>query len=205
MGTDMEFNEKLQELRKQKGLTQEELARRLYVSRTAVSKWESGRGYPSIETLKTIAHFFSVTVDELLSSEEILTIAEENRKQNESHFRDLVFGLLDLCMSLLLFLPLFATKADGAIQAASLLTLIGTRLYLKIAYFTAVIGMTVMGVLTLTLQNRTAALWIKNKTKISLITGVLSALLFIISLQPYAAAFTFSLLVVKAIVLLKHR
>ena len=56
----MEFNERLQELRKQKGLTQEELAKELYVSRTAVSKWESGRGYPGIESLKMIAKFFSL-------------------------------------------------------------------------------------------------------------------------------------------------
>ena len=54
----MEFNEKLQELRKNKGLTQEELAEALYVSRTAISKWESGRGYPSIDSLKEIANFF---------------------------------------------------------------------------------------------------------------------------------------------------
>lgn len=40
----MEFCEKLQELRKKRGLTQEELAEQLYVSRTAISKWESGRG-----------------------------------------------------------------------------------------------------------------------------------------------------------------
>ena len=50
----MEFNEKLQELRKKKGLTQEELADILFVSRTAVSKWESGRGYPNIESLRDI-------------------------------------------------------------------------------------------------------------------------------------------------------
>jgi len=40
------FNEKLQQLRKEKGLTQEQLAEELFVSRTAISKWESGRGYP---------------------------------------------------------------------------------------------------------------------------------------------------------------
>ncbi|MEG2626288.1 MAG: bacitracin resistance transcriptional activator BcrR, partial [Christensenella sp.] len=53
----MEFNEKLQELRKNKNLTQEQLAEQLYVSRTAISKWESGRGYPSIDSLKEISKY----------------------------------------------------------------------------------------------------------------------------------------------------
>ena len=131
----MEFNEKLQELRKQRGLTQEELAQRLYVSRTAVSKWESGRGYPNIESLKAIAGFFSVTVDELISSGEILTAAEEDQKQTKKHFRDLVFGLVDLCVSLLLFLPLFSEKSTDVIRAVSLLRLGGVEAYLKIVYF----------------------------------------------------------------------
>ena len=77
----MEFHEKLQELRKNKGLTQEELSQMLYVSRTAVSKWESGRGYPNIDSLKAIAKFFGITVDQLLSGEEVLTIAEEDQKE----------------------------------------------------------------------------------------------------------------------------
>ena len=67
----MEFNEKLQELRKSKGLTQEELAEALYVSRTAILKWESGRGYPSIDSLKEISKFFSVTIDELQKRKKI--------------------------------------------------------------------------------------------------------------------------------------
>ena len=54
----MEFHEKLQELRKSRGLTQEELAEALFVSRTAISKWESGRGYSSIDSLKEISRYF---------------------------------------------------------------------------------------------------------------------------------------------------
>ena len=107
----MEFNEKLQELRKNKGLTQEELAEALYVSRTAISKWESGRGYPSIDSLKEIAKYFSVTIDELLSSDEVLSIAEEDNKQKETHFRSLVFGLLDISVLMFFFLPFFGQKS----------------------------------------------------------------------------------------------
>ena len=59
----MEFNEKLQKLRKEQNLTQEELAEKLFVSRTAISKWESGRGYPSIDSLKVIAKYFHITID----------------------------------------------------------------------------------------------------------------------------------------------
>jgi transcriptional regulator with XRE-family HTH domain len=59
----MEFNEKLQKLRKEKGMTQEELAEALFVSRTAVSKWESGRGYPNIESLKDVSAFCNVSIE----------------------------------------------------------------------------------------------------------------------------------------------
>jgi transcriptional regulator with XRE-family HTH domain len=201
----MELNEKLQELRKQKGLTQEELAEVLFVSRTAISKWESGRGYPNIESLKAIAKFFSVTVDELLSTDEVLTIAEEDNKRKEKRFRDLIYGLLDLSIAMLLFLPFFAEKADGAIQSVSLITLGGVQPYLKIAYLAVVIVMTVMGILTLTLQNCQAMAWLKSKTMISLVLGAIAVLVFMISSQPYAALFAFALLVIKALMLIKHR
>ena len=77
----MEFHEKLQELRKRRGLTQEELAQALCVSRTAISKWESGRGYPGIDSLKAIAAFFAVSIDDLLSGDALLTIAQEEGKR----------------------------------------------------------------------------------------------------------------------------
>ena len=201
----MEFHEKLQKLRKQKELTQEELAASLYVSRTAISKWESGRGYPNIESLKTIAKFFSVTVDELLSSDEVLTIAEEDSKRKENHFRDLAYGLLDLCIAMLLFLPFFAESTDGFIQSVSLIALDGVQIYLKITYIAVVIAMTIMGVLILTLQNCQALFWLKSKTPISLSLGAVLVLLFMISSQPYAAVFAFVLLAIKTFILIKRQ
>ena len=199
----MEFNEKLQELRKQKALTQEELSEALFVSRTAISKWESGRGYPNIDSLKAIARFFGVTIDELLSGEELLTIAEEDTMQREKHFRDLVFGLLDCSIAIFFILPLFGQKADTVVQEVSLLSLTEIAPYLRAVYFVVVIGIVLSGISTLALQNCHQAFWVKNKSKISLILNAVGALLFIISLQPYAAVLLFIFLVIKVLMLVK--
>ena len=194
----MEFHKKLQELRKQKGLTQEELAQALFVSRTAISKWESGRGYPNIDSLKAIAKFFGITIDELLSGDELLTIAEEDHRQKQNHFFDLVFGLLDISILLFLFLPFFAQNSGGALQEVSLLALTKIQPWLRITYLVAVTGMMVIGVLTLALQNCTRPFWVQNKNKLSLLWNVATAFLFIVSRQPYAAAFAFVYLIIKA-------
>ena len=145
-----------------------------------------------------------MTVDDLLSTDEVLTIAEEDSKQKEKHFRDLIYGLLDFCIAMLLFLPFFAKKADGIIQCVSLIVLDGVQPYLKTAYLAVVISMSVMGVLTLVLQNCQAAAWIKSKTMISLILGAIAVLVFMISSQPYAALFAFALLAIKALLLIKR-
>lgn len=75
----MLFNEKLKMLRKQNNLTQEELAEKLYVSRQAITKWESGDGTPDIENLKQISIVFNTTIDELIKEDINVTI--ENREQ----------------------------------------------------------------------------------------------------------------------------
>ena len=199
----MEFNEKLQELRKQRGLTQEELAQSLYVSRTAISKWESGRGYPNIESLKTIAKFFAITIDELLSGDELLTIAEEDNRQKGKYLRDLVFGLLDCSVAMFFFLPFFGEKTGGVIREVSLLALAGVSSWLRTAYFSVVIEIILCGVLTLALQNCRQAFWDRNKNQISLLLNTVGTLLFMISLQPYAAAFLFVFLAIKVLMLIK--
>ena len=197
----MEFNEKLLELRKQKGLTQEELANALYVSRTAISKWESGRGYPSIDSLKTISDFFGITLDELLSADKVLTLAKEDSKQKENVFINTVFALLDIIVLLLLFLPLFGQEEGGNVIAVSLLDFKKIAPILKIAYYIAVTTIPLFGTITLVLQSFTAIPPIKNMVSIILTLSVL--ILFIISSQPYAAVLLLSFTVIKALLLIK--
>ena len=201
----MEFNEKLQELRKKRGLTQEELASKLYVSRTAISKWESGRGYPSIESLRMISEFFSVSIDDLLSSNEALSIAEKNNRKNEKQLKSLVLGLLDLSMLLILFLPLFAQRGSEVVTPSSLVLLDGVQPYIKVSYFILVIFVSLFGAVTLALQGFYATMWLKLKGIISLSLGILTVILFMITLQAYASVFAFALLTIKAILLLIKR
>lgn len=65
----MAFGERLQEVRRRAGLTQEQFAAELKVSRQAVSKWESCRGYPEIEKILYICNRYQVSLDELFSQE----------------------------------------------------------------------------------------------------------------------------------------
>ncbi len=67
----MTLGEKIKNLRTRNNLTQEELADRLFVTRTAVSKWETNRGYPDIANLKSIAELFGVSLDDLVSDEDV--------------------------------------------------------------------------------------------------------------------------------------
>ena len=116
-----------------------------------------------------------------------------------------MYGLLDLCIAMLLFLPFFAEKADGIVRSVSLIALDGVQPYLKIAYFAVVLSMIVMGIMTLALQNCQAMAWVKSKTMISLILGAIAVLVFMISSQPYAAVFAFALLAIKALILIKRQ
>ena len=200
----MELCEKLQELRKRRALTQEELAAALYVSRTAISKWESGRGYPNIDSLKAISRFFGVTIDDLLSGEELLSLAEEAQQQQAANDRHLVFALLDISMALFLFLPVFGQNTDGAMRSVSLTALTGLSAYLTSAYWLIIITMIASGAAILLLKDAAQSKRMQHARKLSLLLGAAAVLLFIISRQPYAAAFAFVFLSIKALMLLKH-
>ena len=85
----MTLAEKLKEARRQSGLSQEQLAEKLSVSRSAIAKWESGKGMPDVENLKAIAKLLNVSVDYLLNdgeAKDIIQIKEAiNLDEYEKH------------------------------------------------------------------------------------------------------------------------
>ena len=201
----MEFHEKLQKLRADEGLTQEELAERLYVSRTAVSKWESGRGYPSIDSLKAIAKHFHVTVDELIGTEEIVTLAEQDKKEAGRKHTALLCGILDCFTVLLLFLPVYGNSGNGAVSSSPVFALTGTGRWLQ-TVFIVVLGLNVInGFFTVVLSSLDRPVWTRHRMVTGMALSILSTMLFIMARQPYPGFFCLCILLAKGFLLLKSR
>ena len=200
----MEFNEKLQKLRKEQNLTQEELAEKLFVSRTAISKWESGRGYPSIDSLKVIAKYFHITIDELIGNEEIISLAEQDIKEHNKKHTALICGVLDCFVALLLFLPLFG-NGDSSGASVTVFSLTGVSGWLKIVFIVA-IGLTVLnGFCGVVLGSFDKPIWNRRSVVTGLGLSILAVVLFIVTRQPYAGAFCFFVLIIKGILFLESK
>ena len=200
----MEFNENLQKLRKEQNLTQEELAEKLFVSRTAISKWESGRGYPSIDSLKVIAKYFHITIDELIGNEEIISLAEQDIKEHNKKHTALICGVLDCFVALLLFLPLFG-NADSSGASVTVFSLTGVSGWLKIVFIVA-IGLTVLnGFCGVVLGSFDKPIWNRRSVVTGLGLSILAVVLFIVTRQPYAGAFCFFVLIIKGILFLESK
>lgn len=197
----MEFSEKLQELRKSRGLTQEELAQALYVSRTAVSKWESGRGYPSIESLKDISGYFSVSIDDLLSGERLLSIAEKENKSNIRGICDFLFGLFDLFSFMLVVLPLYPNEAHGYVFSVSLLSYTQTTAFNKTLYWVFFALMFACGIAKILFLRIKAEKISRIITGFSIVIGVLTVILLGLTRQGYAVIVAFFLLLCKGAVI----
>ena len=124
----MKFGEKLKQLRKDNNLTQEDLANKLYVTRTAVSKWETDKALPSIESMKLISELFHVSIDELISDSDI-----ETKRLHDEKIAKIMYGLaigfliLATTFSLLAY---FLAKPYLSIPAAA-----STILYIVFAIF----------------------------------------------------------------------
>jgi len=200
----MEFHEKLQELRKNRGLTQEQLAEALFVSRTAISKWESGRGYPSIDSLKEISKFFSVSIDELLSGEKLLSIAKNENKTNIQRMCDWLLGIVDVFSFILIFLPLYPNPIDGYIYSVNLFAYTETTRFNRLIYWIAFLALVLVGLVKILLTQFRIEKGQKIVTASSIGISIMTVLFLAMTREAYAITVVFLLLVIKGILLLKH-
>ena len=201
----MEFNEKLQELRKSRSLTQEELAEALFVSRTAISKWESGRGYPSIDSLREISRYFSVTIDDLICSEEMISVAENEKKEFADKSLSFICNAMDILLAILLFIPAFGNGPESS-ETVSLFGLTGITPWVKNVFIVMIATAILNGICGVIIANFNKPVWNKHRLITGVILSILTVIVLIATKQPYAGIVCFAFLVIKGflIIIVKH-
>ena len=191
----VEFSEKLRKLRKEKLLTQEELAEALYVS-----KWESGRGYPSIDSLRELSRFFSVSIDELICPDEIIEAAADEKRAFVNSYRSLICGALDMLLAVLLFIPAFGNGADSTATVA-LFELTGVSSWLRFTFVAIICAVVLEGACSLVASKLDAQTWGKRLLVAGMVLSVAAVMVFIMSRQPYAGIVCFALLTIKGLLI----
>lgn len=201
----MELNEKLKELRNNKGLTQEELAAALFVSRTAISKWESGRGYPSIDSLKEISSFFSITLDELVSGEKLLSLAEKENQVHLQNLFDLLIGVIDLCYLMLIVLPLYPKTMGLYIASVNLFNYVETSALNQKLYWALFLLILLNGLTEIILTKLKDRSMYSKIVGINMVLSILSVIFLALTGETYATALAFLLLALKSVLYIKGR
>ena len=198
----MDFGEKLKALRTERGLTQEQLAARLYVSRTAVSKWETGGGSPNLDSLQAVARLFDVSVDDLLSADDLIVLARDERRSTARSSGMLSFGLLDVLAVVFAFIPLYGVD-DGSFVRMATLADYGASVDFGASFAVmaaAVVSLMFVGAVEILL----AAAGSRRAARIVALVGfavqALAVVLFASTMQPYATTLMFALLLAKVVV-----
>lgn len=136
------LSEKIYKLRKNSGLSQEQLAEKLNVSRQAISKWESGTAVPESEKLVTISNYFGVSVDYLLKDEEEKVIGTDSNVEEKPK---MIVGII-ICItgivSMIIWglLSIFSPEASDQMSESSMITIDGNGIFLILCVVAIVVG-----------------------------------------------------------------
>ncbi len=166
----MNITERIHQLRKEKGISQEELACQLGVSRQAISKWESGQSMPDIEKIILLSEYFEVTTDYLLKGTEHAQTEKSVKNTDFSPIFNAVATALDLFGVILSCLLWFSTQEADAVIAGSVLIIAGVMIH-------------TIGICLASAQNRISGrlkfwrvnIWIVSFLPLSLIYNLITA------------------------------
>jgi transcriptional regulator with XRE-family HTH domain len=195
----------LQQLQKGKESTPEQLAEELFVSRTAISKWESGKGYPNIDSFKNISKLFSVSIDDLLSGEELISLAANENRSNINKIFSLVYGTLDV-MTISIsfyFLPLYIRQDSDLIRAVSLFSNPDVSTVTWTIYLVSLILMAMMGIVQIIAQHFLNEKWNSISRTGSILLQAFCILTYVATRQPSATSLLFLFFMIKVVLLIK--
>ena len=146
----MALSEKLYELRKKSGLSQEQLAEQLDVSRQAVSKWESGKAVPESDTLISISEYFNVTLDYLMKEDnsaasEPVAGTKNNQPIKNTGREKRILGMVAciggiICLIIWGLISIFMPQTSDQISGSSMITIDGNGIFLLICLVAIVAG-----------------------------------------------------------------
>ena len=143
----MALSEKLYELRKKDGLSQEQLAEQLGVSRQAISKWESGKAVPESDTLISISKYFDVTLDYLMKENESISevVTDIKETQTNSGREKRIIGIIIcmigiICLLVWGIVSIFMPSTSDRIGTSSMITIDGNGFFLIICFVAVIVG-----------------------------------------------------------------
>ena len=142
----MALAEKLYELRKKNGLSQEQLAEQLGVSRQAVSKWESGQSVPESDKMISISNYFHVSLDYLMKEEstnsETFDIEVPSGKKGSGRKTPGLIVCIGgiVCLILWGVVSIFVPSASNNIAESSMIQIDGNGIFILICIFAIVFG-----------------------------------------------------------------
>lgn len=194
----MEVNKKIQKLRKENNLTQDQLAEKLGVSKTYIAKLENGKILPSVKDIKNIARILDKNVSDLTSFDDLIFIAESDNYNRSDRKTTLFFAILDILSISFIFMP-FYVKNNNA------MTLIELKPFSSLLYMTYLVLLIVsfiVGVLEIVFSANNKKNKLKNVKLISVVVYASSILVFALSKQSYITAFLFLFLMIKILFLL---
>ncbi|WP_295800290.1 helix-turn-helix transcriptional regulator [uncultured Treponema sp.] len=208
---ESEFGEKLKILRTKKNMTQEQLAEKLFVSRVTVSKWESGRGLPNIDSLKLLAKTMDVSVDALLCGSEIVCVAEKQIFQTGENFQRFFIALTDILCVLLLFLPIYTDFSNATFRQTVISSLHTANVLTKIGHYFFDILIVLFGIIEIAIQNVQKIQVIQGGIKktgfqiqaiFSVLITLIAVIWNIITRQMYVSVFLVFMLALKFFILI---
>lgn len=141
------LSEKIYTLRRKSGMSQEQLAERIGVSRQAVSKWETGVSTPELDKLKALSECFGVTIDELMGDKADLP-SHVSMKENSPNPRERTEGRTGVflciigavCLIIFGLLTILHPSSVSILDQSSTITLHGTGIFILLSLVTMGLG-----------------------------------------------------------------